>query len=241
MAEADTQVQSSGVPGETMERLAASLTQAFSSDRLQSNLSTSVEFAKLVLSQTAAPRSAFLEPSRLAQASVIELGSGTGVLPVLLSQLVRQYIATDQENLLPLVTKNIKKNADRTAGATVNVAELDWTWSGKQLQRMWPAGELSCDLLLAVDCLFNESLVKPFVDTLNRIDAKVVVVVSELRSADVLRLFLQEWLQSGTWQVWRACRWSDSGEEVGQESPLQSIPLLRNNLAVWVGWKMRTT
>merc|ERR1712093_315455 len=108
----------------------------------------------------------------------------------------------------------------------------------KELARMTNPEDLRCDLLLAVDCLFNESLVKPFVRTLNSIEATVVVVVSELRSADVLTLFLHEWLSSGAWQVYRACKWDDETDAASRGDPAK--PLLRSNLVVWVGWTSPT-
>lgn len=223
----------------------------------------SVELARLVLTeQSLHTPSPFLDTSSLAAARVLELGSGTGALSVLLSHLVRSWTATDISALLPLIRKNLSRNADvmqslstsRVPGsreraeppASVDIEELDWTWPPRQIQKAIPStrreesndGEggngPAFDLLLAVDCLFNESLVKPFVNVLKNVAAELVVVVSELRSPDVLRLFLEEWLKSGEWTVWRACRESDSAGGV------ENVALLARNMVVWVGWRTRT-
>lgn len=203
----------------------------------------------------------FLDTRSLASARVLELGSGTGTLSILLSHLVRSWTATDISALLPLIRKNISRNADAMKGfnasrvsgskdradvpTKVSVEELDWTWSPRQIQRAFPSlpqegsgnsdnhQDTAFDLLLAVDCLFNESLVKPFVNVLNNVDAEVVVIVSELRSPDVLRLFLEEWLKSGEWTVWRACKGSEAA------GGAESVALLARNMVVWVGWRTR--
>ncbi|RSH80770.1 hypothetical protein EHS25_007106 [Saitozyma podzolica] len=56
-------------------------------------------------------------------------------------------------------------------------------------------------LILAVDCIYNEHLIRPLVDTLEHYcrpgSGAVVWVVVELRSADVLTLFLDTWLNGG--------------------------------------------
>lgn len=207
----------------------------------------SVEIARHILTTCARPsdQTALLSSTHLKTANVIELGAGTGTLSVLLSPLVTTWTATDIFPLLALISKNVKRNAEylsststsaRQVTANVMIQELDWMWSSKQTLRAFPPSSreedptaTSYDLLLAADCLFNEALVRPFVNVLNTIDAKVVVVVCELRSEDVLRLFLEEWLASGDWEVWRACK---DSKECGKE-----VPLLESKLVVWVGWR----
>jgi hypothetical protein len=97
--------------------------------------------------------------------------------------------------------------------------------------REFGPNEAGYDIALAVDCLFNESLVEPFVNALDCISAKAVIVVSELRSPEVLRLFLETWLKKEGWEIWRACK---AGEEGEVES---NPPLLGKKYVVWVGWK----
>lgn len=102
--------------------------------------------------------------------------------------------------------------------------------SGKQ----WPI-----DLILAVDCIYNPSLIAPLLDTINFLTSlnshaaprpeadnttnvrppafPIVLIVLELRAADVTREFLHAWLElPGIWEIW-------------------CIPLLGARFAMWVG------
>ena len=183
----------------------------------------SVDLAKLILGQRGQD-SPFIDTSHLADASVLELGAGTGILATLLGPLCKSWIATDIEALLPLISKNITRNCP-TKGASIEARELDWTWSRKQLEQNYPNDQTIWDVVIAVDCLYNETLVQPFVDTLEKLPCRAVVVVVELRSPDVLRVFLDRWLALGGWQIWRVV---DATGESG---------ILGDNQAVWVGWK----
>lgn len=167
----------------------------------------------------------FVDRTQLAYTSVLELGSGTGVLAALLGPLSKSWTATDIFSLLPLIDKNIKRNWPAKTNAKVEVRELDWTWSRKELERNLPSSGEPWDLVVAVDCLYNEALVQPFVDTLDALPCRAVIVVSELRSSDVMQLFLERWLASGRWQIWRV---GDGTNERG---------LLGDSQVVWVGWK----
>lgn len=163
------------------------------------------------------------------------MGGGTGVLSTLLAPCVRKWTVTDISELLPLIQKNHQKNKDRVAPANVELAELDWTWSPSQYEKnARQIRDQRYDLVLAVDCLYNEALVQPFVQTLNRLNCKYVVVVSELRSAEVLQMFLELWLASGPWTVYRpaAQNTDSSGEEEATEPGL-----LGRRHVMWVGWK----
>jgi hypothetical protein len=89
-------------------------------------------------------------------------------------------------------------------------------------------GKSGFDLVLVADCIYNPSLIPALISTVNHVAAMSsgeptpVLVVVELRSEDVLREFLENWLSSGFWQVWRV------GGEVG---PL-GMPYV-----AWVGWR----
>ncbi|EWC47215.1 hypothetical protein DRE_03334 [Drechslerella stenobrocha 248] len=173
--------------------------------------------------------------------TVVELGAGTsGVLALSLAPLVAGYIATDQQYCLKLLRKNISENSgDRQADpptssrakaagnpdkrskrATENarrkekitVLPLDW-----QLTQATSIPELQdkgIDLIIAADCIYNESLVQPLVDTMadlsglgrtgeHRPDrpAPFVMVAQELRSPDVLEAFMAAFCSKFT--VWR--------------------------------------
>lgn len=78
------------------------------------------------------------------------------------------------------------------------------------------------DLLLVVDCIYHPSLLPPLVETINYLatpDKTAVLVVSELRSEEVIRDFLEAWLSLPRWTIYR-------------------IPgLLSGPYVVWAGWK----
>lgn len=93
--------------------------------------------------------------------------------------------------------------------------------------------EACFDLILAVDCIYNEHLARPLARALTRSSAPgrtVALVVLETRSEDVVREWLSEWLGAaaeegdGRWEVWRLPNsdgeWGEGGRFVG-----------------WVGWR----
>ncbi|WWC58955.1 uncharacterized protein I303_101500 [Kwoniella dejecticola CBS 10117] len=107
----------------------------------------------------------------------------------------------------------------------VNLEEIDWIAISDERKRhpeLWNSdrdnngvdsrsGERTSkyDLILAVDCIYNEYLVQPLIDTISRYCRKggkgLVWVIVELRSADVLTLFLDKWTNdpSGRWTIVR--------------------------------------
>ena len=95
------------------------------------------------------------------------------------------------------------------------------------------------DLIIAVDCIYNPSLIAPLLETINYLttlnsrstpqpeeenDTNVqllpsptVLIVFELRAAEVSRDFLHAWLElPGKWEIW-------------------TVPLLGARFAMWVG------
>ncbi|KAK6337734.1 hypothetical protein TWF696_001214 [Orbilia brochopaga] len=173
--------------------------------------------------------------------TVVELGAGiSGVLALALAPFVRSYIATDQEYCLKLLRKNILENSDSHALETPasgsskgrssssgkkskrstepqksNVTVLPLDWQLTQVSSIPELKDKTIDLVIAADCIYNESLVRPLVDTfvdlsnLNRNDegrqdetsAKLVMVAQELRSPDVLEAFMTAFCEK--YRVWR--------------------------------------
>ncbi|KZT52808.1 hypothetical protein CALCODRAFT_557880, partial [Calocera cornea HHB12733] len=172
------------------------------------------------------PLTPLLSPCHLPSAHILELGSGTGLLPVLLSPLVRNYTATDLAALLPLLRKNAASNG---VGEKVAVEELDWAalmgLSEERRKLYFPLPDPP-ELVLAVDCLYNPSLLRPFLATLSYLchpstptpsspsdpsdpydppqKRPVALVMSELRDPEVMREFLALWLEldrdQGGWE-----------------------------------------
>jgi protein N-lysine methyltransferase METTL21D len=148
-------------------------------------------------------------------------------LSLILSPLVRRYTATDIPALLPLLHKNISLNFPSANNITASA--LDWvllhSTPSSQRARIFPMAKDPPDLVLVVDCIYNPALVPPLLSTMSYLaPAPVpVLVVVELRSVDVVREFLERWIESGEWEIWRV-----GGEEGG----LLGVPYV-----AWVGWR----
>ncbi|KAK6533884.1 hypothetical protein TWF281_005231 [Arthrobotrys megalospora] len=170
--------------------------------------------------------------------TVVELGAGTsGVLAVSFAPYVGAYYATDQEYCLKLLRKNILENykevaekssrskekssnkrSKRGAGTSspntgnATVLPLDW-----QLTEVSSIPELKAkqvDVVIAADCIYNESLVEPLVDTMVDLsnlgrsetdetddNVTLIIVAQELRSPDVLEAFMKAFCAK--FRVWR--------------------------------------
>lgn len=100
----------------------------------------------------------------VAAARVLSLGSGVGVLEITAAALGARVLATDLPAVLPLLTANVDANAAVAAarGGSITVAPLEW---GASLP-----DTVSCaapwDIVLASDCVFWPTLVRPLVATL---------------------------------------------------------------------------
>lgn len=165
------------------------------------------------------------------------LRAGTGLLGIVFSSLIQQYIATDIEDLVRLIKKNLVLNnvSDSSSSARikaepsrlkVSAEALDWV----SLHTSSPNARRSAysyppiDLLLVVDCIYHPSLLPALVDTIDYLatpERTAVLVIVELRAEDVVREFLELWLGAGNgaWEIWHT-------HEV-MEGPY----------AVWIGWK----
>lgn len=131
---------------------------------------------------------------------------------------------TDIPELVPLIKKNLSMNIPSSSTSKTVAQDLDWI----TLQSTPPALRAKAfafevvDLLLVVDCVYHPSLVSPLVDTMRYLTTPgktTVVVAVELRAEDVVREFLEMWLQSDPrWQIW----------SVGEER-------LSSAYALWIG------
>lgn len=130
----------------------------------------------------------------LSESRIIELGSGTGMLTMLLSPLCLSYTATDLYENMRLVSRNIELNQrshGRPAkGTEIALEELDWVATSTSKYQVESVIGKGYDLVLAVDCIYNEYLTGPFIETLSTLcpegDSTMALVVVELRSADVV-------------------------------------------------------
>ena len=135
---------------------------------------------------------ALFDFSLLARSSVLELGCGTGLLAILLSPLCRSYTASDLLVNLQLCTRNLQLNSINTEegeGSRVSMEEIDWFDMSAE-RKCDTDNQEGYDLILAVDCVFNEALAGPLVNTLTRYcrtgSGTIALVVVELRSSDVV-------------------------------------------------------
>ena len=162
------------------------------------------------------------------------------MLAVVLSPFVRHYTVTDIVDIIPLIQKNISRNLDHPstsppkskaspsqARSNVTAMALDWlelrdatAAIRSKLVPVEPA-----DLVLVVDCIYHPSLLPALLTTIDYVTQPgrtVVIVAVELRADDVVREFLQGWLDmagEGTWEIWSVSE------------------LLNGPYAMWVGWK----
>jgi hypothetical protein len=147
----------------------------------------------------------------MSRLSYDQLRSGTGLLAILLSPLAASYTATDLEDLVPLIRKNVTANVS-SPSHTITIAPLDWTAvhnaPRNSLSRLLPQPydqvQVKPDLIIAADCIYHPSLIKPLIDTMNALSSSqaFVLVLAQLREVEVLREFVGEWINSG-WEIWR--------------------------------------
>ena len=170
---------------------------------------------------------------------VLELGTGvSGIIAITLARRIGRYIATDQEYVFKLLKANIEGNLLKAKGSGSNVAKhqgkghvqgnnscvrsrievlaLDWESSivsSLPTKIATSSAEVSqtIDAVLACDCIYNESLIIPFVRTCadicqlnNAYSTKkptLCIVAQQLRSD----LIFEAWLKAfhKLFKVWR--------------------------------------
>lgn len=263
----------------------------------------SIEFAKVILADILYPTdNAVFDAERLKDIAVLELGSGTGVLGVLLAPCVGNYVLTDLPELVPLMEKNINYNfpehrsgvlepakimrsipgrppksrklrmkpsaTPTKAGKALNIAAqpLDWvdiasTPAGSSarsracshIRRLAQKEGTDCpsfDLILAVDTLYNTALTAPFLAVLDEFASKgnvtpegsevplstLVIIICELRDEDVLRGFLESWLNVPGWEIWRLG--GTGAEREADDNDITGMAFMQGPFVVWAGWKI---
>jgi hypothetical protein len=158
---------------------------------------------------------------------VLELGSGiAGIVGLMLAPLIKRFVFTDQEYVLKLLRQNIEDNTvlpsrqkttqKKIKGAKevpsrTEVLALDWEVSVLDQLPQVLESVTGVDVVLAVDCVFNESLVEPIVKTCEGIVAlreewtdiapTVCIFAQQLRQPDVFELWLRTMMRHFT--VWR--------------------------------------
>ncbi|KAF8949822.1 hypothetical protein BGZ52_004670 [Haplosporangium bisporale] len=130
-----------------------------------------------------------------AHTTILELGSGCGLLGIVLAEFCKELLLTDQAPVLPLLVKNLRKNLDKkyfedaqkptsspsssskkgTPSANgsqdsvkpchIQVQELIW---GQELDQDLKRGQ-GVDYVIATDVVYNESVVPKLVQTLKNL------------------------------------------------------------------------
>ncbi|KAH8832815.1 putative methyltransferase-domain-containing protein [Flagelloscypha sp. PMI_526] len=156
----------------------------------------------------------FVSREALKDATVLELGAGTGLLSILLAPLFKSYTATDLPELVPLIQKNVALNSQGSRDLnSIHVQPLDWldpvSWYPIP-KNTYP------DIILATDVTYNTFLLPKLVETFNHLTnpaghaGATVVVVTELRSHEIVQEFLDLWMNSTSsvrWEIWRVGTW----------------------------------
>ena len=160
-------------------------------------------------------------------ATIVELGCGlTGLIGLALSRLVKCYVLTDQDYVMKYLRENIVANSPIAHRGTKNVKNkanvpktgletplrtfaLDWETDCVESLRSVIPCEVPIDLVLLCDCVYNEYLVFPLIQTCVDVcqlgssvtKATVVLIAQQLRSNSVFELFLSTLMKR--FQVWR--------------------------------------
>ncbi|KAL5117109.1 Ribosomal protein lysine methyltransferase [Pleosporales sp. CAS-2024a] len=156
--------------------------------------------------------------------TVLELGAGvSGIVALALGSRVSHYTATDQDYVLKLLGQNVAENLDRVlprtrgqasrskgkqqvpsaAAQRISVEPLDW--ETHHVAHMEPV-----DMVIACDCIYNESLVEPLNSTCAALCRRrrppekptLCLMAQQLRSPDVFEAWLKSFdAKFRVWQV----------------------------------------
>lgn len=169
----------------------------------------------------ASPNNVLFTSGLLSSSSTcIELGSGiSGIVALTLGAMIASFTATDQDYAMKLLRQNISSNLDAVFPAAkrgsknkqksnfapdrIQTAILDWESSS--VAHLQPV-----NLIIACDCIYNESLIEPLNTTcaalckLNTDTDKptLCLVAQQLRSPDVFEAWIKSFHRLfHTWQV----------------------------------------
>lgn len=145
--------------------------------------------------------------------TVVELGCGvSGLIALSLSSLLSSgtYILTDQAYVMKVLHQNIDTNqTDHSLGRharprlQIRTLALDWETDAVSNVSTLLGKNNEIDLIVACDCIYNDYLIQPFISTcaglcaLRSKESKKtgLLVAQQLRSEDVLQLWLDEMLK----------------------------------------------
>lgn len=165
------------------------------------------------------------------KSQVLELGCGvSGINAVALSPRVGGFIATDQDYVFKLLRSNLEANALKQKASSktkhyapmlgknnIDIVALDWESNSVtnlsmvvgEVARSEPSTALNA--ILACDCIYNEALIRPFVQTCVDLcelhktahteNPTVCIIAEQLRSDSVFEAWLSAFHKA--FRVWR--------------------------------------
>jgi len=148
--------------------------------------------------------------------NVVELGCGiSALIPLCMAPLLPTgfYALTDQAYVMKILHHNLLTNQSQRQqsrkrcsqqGLEVQTLTLDWEIDAVSNVARLLGKDREIDLLLACDCIYNEHLIYPFVSTCASLCAlrstgsqkTGLLVAQQLRSEEVLQIWLEEMLKS---------------------------------------------
>ncbi|KAG9240503.1 hypothetical protein BJ878DRAFT_449329 [Calycina marina] len=166
--------------------------------------------------------------------SVLELGCGiAGIIGLAVAPRVKTYVLTDQDYVMKLLKLNIARNQMDTMSSNkvressskskskgvasppmcnIMTQPLDWETDEVTPSLTNSKSEKSFDLVLACDCIYNDALIAPLVQTCvdackmrvtdpEHTQSTLCVVAQQLRSNEVFEGWLKSFHES--FHVWR--------------------------------------
>ena len=128
---------------------------------------------------------------------IIELGSGLGYLASVLAMQGADVLATEMEEMLPLLSRNTSiatataRGEGKSKCKDVLTAKLDWTTHETDIPKL--PTELSFDMIIATDVIYLEQYLPPFLETvaslLRTSPSAVVYICVDVRNENTLRQF----------------------------------------------------
>jgi len=166
--------------------------------------------------------------------TILELGCGiSGIIGLVVAPRVKAYVVTDQDYVMKLLKLNISENQPDTTSSSkgrkssaksknsapaplkasnIIAQPLDWETDEVTPSLTGSASSQSFDVVVACDCIYNDALINPLVQTcvdvckLRALDTEksepsVCVVAQQLRSNEVFEGWLKAFHES--FRVWR--------------------------------------
>lgn len=103
------------------------------------------------------------------------------------------------------------------------------------------------DLIVSLDCIFNPSLFSPLISTLTLFcqpDHTLVLLVIELRSSEMVREFLKDWLEfdekhglKEKWKIKSLENEESNDDEMSDEGIRKRLGGMSKGYALWLAWR----